>query len=416
MYGFLKKREQGSLRPIRLKRAETTKRVYDIQLSQNKEISRAHRGGVTCLSLEGVEQRYLMSGGSDGYIHIYDLHTHSRGNYTKIKPVASVSRYNRHLYAVSSVAWFPFDTGMFISSSFDKTIRVWDTNSMTAACNFPLDSRVYCQAISPIASHCLVASAAAEPRIRLCDLKSGAFTHSLTGHTGEVYSCTWSPSKEHILYSGGNDGAVRVWDIRRASACLMSLDQDNGVDRDPLAETNSAHGNKGVNGLTLTSDGRYLVTLGMDEKIRLWDTTNGHNTFVNYGSYWRNRFKSHLQAVVSDADVWPPLLFVPSDDQQVLVYSLLDGRLTKRLKGAYGRVTSVERRSSYQELYSGSNEGEILVWEPTKKSSTVGTAVNNTTLGSTLTTSFVDDMANNTTMEGILDAWSDSDDDEHGSP
>ena len=24
-----------------------------------------------------------------------------------------------------------------------------------------------------------------------------------------------------------NDGTIRVWDIRRASSCLMSLDQDN---------------------------------------------------------------------------------------------------------------------------------------------------------------------------------------------
>ncbi|KAI8079841.1 excision repair cross-complementing rodent repair deficiency, complementation group 8 [Halteromyces radiatus] len=401
MYSFLKKREQGSLQPIRIKRAETTKRIYNVQLSQSKEVARAHRGGVTCLKMETIEQRYLMSGGSDGRIHIYDLHMSPKGKYTKIVPIASVSRYERHKYAVSSLSWFPFDTGMFISSSFDKSIRIWDTNSMTPACTFPLDSRVYCQAISPIASHCLVASAAAEPRIRLCDLKSGAFTHSLMGHSGEIYSCIWSPSQEHILYSGGNDGTVRVWDIRRAASCIMSLDQENSrdslVDRDPLAETNSAHGNKGVNGMTLSSDGRYLVTLGMDEKIRLWDTNNGHNTFVNYGSYWRNRFKSCLQAVVSDADVWPPLLFVPSDDQQVLVFGLMDGRLTKRLKGAYGRVTSVEQRSSYQELYSGSNEGEILVWEPTKPVDQDGS-------------SSIYDIT--TTMEMNLDAWSDSDDED----
>lgn len=169
------------------------------------------------------------------------------------------------------------------------------------------------------------------------------------------------------------------------------------VDREPLAETNSAHGNKGVNGLTLSSDGRYLVSLGMDENIRLWDTDSGHNTLVNYGNYWRNRFKSHLQAVVSDADVWPPLLFVPSDDQQVLVFSLLDGRLTKRLKGAYGRVTSVERRSSYQEFYSGSREGEILVWEPTKTSTTgAPITVNNSYVGSL---SLEDDMAMESTAE-----------------
>jgi DNA excision repair protein ERCC-8 len=130
-----------------------------------------------------------------------------------------------------------------------------------------------------------------------------------------------------------------------------------------LADTNTAHG-KGVNGLTVTSDGRYLVSLGLDEKIRLWDTETGHNTFVNYGSNWRNRFKLGLEATVSSMDVWPPLLYIPSDDRQVLVYGLLDGTLIRRLKGAYGRVICVENRDAYQELYSGSNGGEILVWEP----------------------------------------------------
>lgn len=133
--------------------------------------------------------------------------------------------------------------------------------------------------------------------------------------------------------------------------------------RDPLAETNTAHG-KGVNGLTMTPDGRYLVSLGLDEKIRLWDTESGKNTFVNYGSSWRNRFKLHMEATVSSADVWPPLLYIPSDDRQVLVYRLLDGVLVQRLKGAYGRVICVEKRDAYQEYYSGSNGGEILVWEP----------------------------------------------------
>lgn len=165
----------------------------------------------------------------------------------------------------------------------------------------------------------------------------------------------------------------------------MSLDQDNAgkrpctplivalhlfappppflAMRDPLAETNTAHG-KGVNGLTMTPDGRYLVSLGLDEKIRLWDTESGENTFVNYGSSWRNRFKLHMEATVSSTEVWPPLLYIPSDDRQVLVYRLLDGVLVQRLKGAYGRVICVEKRDAYQEYYSGSNGGEILVWEP----------------------------------------------------
>lgn len=143
----------------------------------------------------------------------------------------------------------------------------------------------------------------------------------------------------------------------------MSLDQHNTPNNDPLNETNFAHG-RGVNGLCFSSDGLYLITLGLDEKMRLWDTFTGRNMLVNYGAHWRNRFKSYMQATTSSSDVWPPLLHVPSDDHQVLVFELLTGKLSRRLKGAYGRVTCVERRPIFQELYSGSNDCEILVWEP----------------------------------------------------
>ena len=119
-----------------------------------------------------------------------------------------------------------------------------------------------------------------------------------------------------------------------------------------------------MNGLTVTKDGSYLISLGLDEKIRLWDTKTGHNTFVNYGSHWRNRYQLSLESTTSSPDVWPPLLYIPSDDRQVLVYRLLDGVLIRRLKGHYGRVNCVEKRESYQEYYSGSSGGEILIWEP----------------------------------------------------
>lgn len=35
-----------------------------------------------------------------------------------------------HKYSVETVQWYPHDTGMFTSSSFDKTLKVWDTNTL----------------------------------------------------------------------------------------------------------------------------------------------------------------------------------------------------------------------------------------------------------------------------------------------
>ena len=34
----------------------------------------------------------------------------------------------RHHGSVETVQWYPFDTGMFVSSGTDKLVKVWDTN------------------------------------------------------------------------------------------------------------------------------------------------------------------------------------------------------------------------------------------------------------------------------------------------
>jgi hypothetical protein len=44
MYNFIKKREHGSIKPLKLERAETTRREYNLQLSQRKELALSHRG------------------------------------------------------------------------------------------------------------------------------------------------------------------------------------------------------------------------------------------------------------------------------------------------------------------------------------------------------------------------------------
>lgn len=47
MYQFIKKRQYGQIKPLKLERAETTKRVYSLQLSQRKELALSHRGKKT---------------------------------------------------------------------------------------------------------------------------------------------------------------------------------------------------------------------------------------------------------------------------------------------------------------------------------------------------------------------------------
>ena len=47
-----------------------------------------------------------------------------------------------HTSGVSRVHWYRWDTGMFLSSSVDKSVRVWDTNTLKTVTAFKFDSQV----------------------------------------------------------------------------------------------------------------------------------------------------------------------------------------------------------------------------------------------------------------------------------
>nr|XP_045745701.1 DNA excision repair protein ERCC-8 [Mirounga angustirostris] len=132
MLGFLLARQAGLDDPLRLRRAESTQRVLGLELNKDRDVERIHGSGVNTLDIEPIEARYMLSGGSDGVIVLYDLENSSRQPYYTCKAVCSVGRNHPdvHKYSVETVQWYPHDTGMFTSSSFDKTLKVWDTNTL----------------------------------------------------------------------------------------------------------------------------------------------------------------------------------------------------------------------------------------------------------------------------------------------
>lgn len=122
-----------------------------------------------------------------------------------------------HTASASCVAWYPHDTGLFVTGGFDSRLIAWDTNRFTPAFAFGLDGRVFDCAMSPIATgHSLVAVAASDSRVRLADLSTCGFTHALVGHSDAVVCLQWSNVSDWVLATGSRDGSIRLWDIRKA--------------------------------------------------------------------------------------------------------------------------------------------------------------------------------------------------------
>ncbi|CAG8482845.1 1542_t:CDS:2 [Ambispora gerdemannii] len=337
---FLLARELGLIRPKNLQLWEKTRRTYSIASCTNKAFAQEHYAPINTLDIDYVEGRYLLSGGADSEIRLYDLENNPNTN--------SIRSTAGHDYSVTCIKWDPSNCEYFISSSMDQTIKMWNIGAMEeksikSVLTFNFDDHVYSLAISTIANHGLIAAALAHPNIRLCDIRARLALQSLKGHKNTVFRVEWSPIFEYMLVSACADGTVRIWDIRRADQSLISLDYLNKGE--PSSLTNKAH-NGGANGLCFTSDGTRILSSGHDQTIRLWDVHTGRNAMVDYPSIPNTTSLSLPLAVTPSTDCSPPLIFHPTSRSQIFVLDLYKGILIRQLQGSMTRVNCVVWRSN----------------------------------------------------------------------
>jgi len=337
-----------------------------------------------------ADSNSLVSGGADSSIKLWDLDLCPNPAAYILKPTATVRRSSSaHRFGITGLCWYPFDSAAFLSSSYDHHLKLYATETLTVSADFDLNSIIYTHALSPIASHLLVACATQHPAVRLVDLRSGSNTHSLAGHHGALLSVSWSPTVGHILASGGTDGTVRFWDIRKSSGSIGILDAEDSIGITGTGEKaggwgrQSAKAHQGaVNGITWTDDGAYIVSVGHDERMRVWDTATGANTLASFGPTLKNSHLSNLPLVTSPTSSVPPgkvVLFYPNE-REILMFELREGRMMERLKipgpaiaavrsrtgerNVKNRTTSLVWRGPANGVYSGHSDGQIRAWLP----------------------------------------------------
>lgn len=388
----------------------------------------------------------LVSGGSDGSIRLWDLEQARNPHQSHIyRPAAEVNRSEQdiagasshragpaarpsaHRFGITHLSFLPFDSDGFLSTSWDQTLKAWSTETGRLSGSFSLGAKVYTHATSPIASHLLVACGTQFPAVRLVDLQSTATIQSLVapggvgGSAGAVLSVAWSPRHEHVLASGSVDGAVRIWDVRKANGLIGLLDVEDslgitsaGRAARPSTDAASAAVDTGqnmlrergirasakahtgpVNSLTWTDDGGFLISAGHDRRIRVWDAATGANTLVSFGPTIQNSQPSSVRMFVCPIGLTPAkqeLLFWPNENE-ILLCDLHSGNIVSRLRTAgqpvagsqadragKNRITSIVwrgagggggssgvvmgGRNAPGGIYSGHLDGHIRAWLP----------------------------------------------------
>ncbi|KAL2346478.1 hypothetical protein Fmac_000478 [Flemingia macrophylla] len=417
----IRDREGGKVHSHCFAKRIKSNRISQLELSNQKDIVSPHKGAINSLQIDSTEGRYLLSAASDASVAVFDLQRPAV--YQPISKHSSLfllDKHHRHAhkFSVSSAIWYPIDTGLFVTASYDHHINVWDTNTIQVVVNFKMPGKVHRAAMSNLStSHMLIAAATEDVQVRLCDIASGAFAHTLLDG---VMTVEWSNSSEWVLVTGGCDGAIRFWDIRRAG-CFLVLDQSrtqlgrrppvlkgsmmtkskalslqDSSTKSRAAQKKHANGSgskqlpigrvpsKGpmkqrlhpgmlstqdratahygaVTGLKVTEDGMYLLSAGSDSRLRLWDVQSGCDTLVNFETV-RLQINKPLQfATTQDAT----LVFVPCM-RSVKAFDMWSGNMKSILRGHYECVNSCWFNQQDQELYTGGNDRQILVWAPAR--------------------------------------------------
>ncbi|XP_028066629.1 LEC14B protein isoform X3 [Camellia sinensis] len=218
--------------------------------------------------------------------------------------------------------------------------------------------------------------------IYVYDLESNKLSLQILAHTSDVNTVCFADESSHLIYSGSDDNLCKVWDRR----CFKAKGKPAGVLVGHV---------EGITFLDSRGDGRYFISNGKDQTIKLWDirkmsaNATGKPGFGHYEwDYRRMDYPSQARGLKHPNDqslatykghsvlrtlircyfsptysTGQKYIYTGSHDSCIYIYDVVSGAQVARLKHHESTVRDCSWHPQYPMLVSSSWDGDIVKCE-----------------------------------------------------
>lgn len=235
-----------------------------------------------------------------------------------------------HTNGITAAAFSP-DSRTILTSSYDHTLRLWDTEGLCLQVFEDEAVKYLSLAWKPDGRSFI--SGSSDGKARIWDVNTGQCSMVLEGHTGDVSGVAWSPDDRFVL-SGSLDGDLRIWDAA-TGACLRHLIGDSWVCT-----------------VSWSPDGRRLCSGSFDSNIHIWDSETGQ----------------HLQTLRGREEVihrvaWSPdgqRIASASSDQKIRIWEMPSGKCVAVLQKHTDEALDVAWGPDGRSILSAGKDGYMI--------------------------------------------------------
>lgn len=142
---------------------------------------------------------------------------------TPKQPLLCLQEHKNEIYSLDWGEKWNYHT--LLSASWDCTLKLWDCNRQNSITTFVgHNDLIYCAKFSPLIAN-LFASVSTDGHLNLWNSLdfTGKPLMSIEAHASEALACDWSHFDRNVLLTGGSDGLVRGWDLRKMRTHIFEL-------------------------------------------------------------------------------------------------------------------------------------------------------------------------------------------------